>query len=87
MIALIALTTIFVFPFLSVMLPLYVRNLLHLGPDRMGYPDGRLGQRFARWFVRPAQRRRAATRFRFMTGAVSWSGARSSSCRALGRFF
>jgi predicted MFS family arabinose efflux permease len=36
MIGLIALTTIFVFPFLSVMLPLYVRNILHLGPDRMG---------------------------------------------------
>ncbi len=37
MIGLIALTTIFIFPFLSVMLPLYVRNVLHLGPDRMGY--------------------------------------------------
>jgi MFS family permease len=37
MIALIALTTIFVFPVLSVMLPLYVRNILHLGADRMGY--------------------------------------------------
>ncbi|MDQ6808174.1 MAG: MFS transporter [Verrucomicrobiota bacterium] len=36
MIALIALTTIFVFPFLSVMLPLYVRNILKLGPDKMG---------------------------------------------------
>lgn len=36
MIALIALTTIFVFPFVSVMLPLYVRNILHLGADRMG---------------------------------------------------
>jgi MFS family permease len=36
MIALIALTTIFIFPFLSVMLPLYVRNILQLGPDRMG---------------------------------------------------
>ena len=36
MIALIALTTIFVFPVISVMLPLYVRNLLHLGPDRIG---------------------------------------------------
>jgi MFS family permease len=36
MIALIALTTVFVFPFLSVMLPLYVRNILQLGPDRMG---------------------------------------------------
>ena len=37
MIALIALTTIFVFPTISVMLPLYVRNVLHLGPDRMGW--------------------------------------------------
>jgi MFS family permease len=37
MICLIALTTIFVFPAISVMLPLYVRNVLHLGPDRMGY--------------------------------------------------
>lgn len=37
LIALIAMTTIFVFPFLSVMLPLYVRNILELGPDRMGF--------------------------------------------------
>jgi MFS family permease len=37
MIALIALTTVFVFPVISVMLPLYVRNILQLGPDRMGY--------------------------------------------------
>ncbi|MDQ6912420.1 MAG: MFS transporter [Verrucomicrobiota bacterium] len=37
MIGLIALTTIFIFPFLSVMLPLYVRNILHLGAERMGY--------------------------------------------------
>ncbi len=36
MIALIALTTIFVFPVISVMLPLYVRNVLHLGPSRLG---------------------------------------------------
>jgi len=36
MITLIALTTIFVFPVISVMLPLYVRNLLHLGADRLG---------------------------------------------------
>src|SRR5450631_1623232 len=34
--SMIALTTIFVFPVISVMLPLYVRNVLHLGPDRMG---------------------------------------------------
>ena len=36
MISLIATTTIFVFPVISVMLPLYVRNILHLGADRMG---------------------------------------------------
>ena len=37
MIALIALVTIFVFPVVGVMLPLYVRNVLHLGPRQMGY--------------------------------------------------
>jgi MFS family permease len=37
MIALIAASTIFIFPFLSAMLPLYVRNVLHLGPEPMGY--------------------------------------------------
>jgi MFS family permease len=36
MIALIALSTIFIFPVISVMLPLYVRNELHLGADRLG---------------------------------------------------
>jgi MFS family permease len=36
MVGLVALATIFVFPFVSVMLPLYVRNLLGLGADRMG---------------------------------------------------
>src|SRR6266404_2486766 len=37
MIGLIALTTVFVFPVISVMMPLYVRNELHLGAERMGY--------------------------------------------------
>jgi len=37
MIALIACTTIFVFPVISVMLPLYVRNVLQLGPATMGW--------------------------------------------------
>ena len=36
MILLIGITTIFVFPVISVMLPLYVRNLLHLGADKLG---------------------------------------------------
>src|SRR5919108_3185239 len=36
LIALIALNTIFVFPAISVMLPLYVRNILHLGATSMG---------------------------------------------------
>ena len=37
MIALIALTTIFIFPTISVMLPLYVRNILKLGPRELGW--------------------------------------------------
>lgn len=37
LIALIAMTTVFVYPVVSVMLPLYVRNLLGLGPERMGF--------------------------------------------------
>jgi MFS family permease len=36
LITLIALNTIFVFPAISVMLPLYVRDILHLGPKSMG---------------------------------------------------
>lgn len=36
MIGLMAATTVFVFPILVVMLPLYARNELHLGPDKMG---------------------------------------------------
>ena len=36
MVALIALTTIFVFPVISVMLPLYVKNVLQLGPLQLG---------------------------------------------------
>jgi MFS family permease len=37
MVALIATTTVFIFPIISVMMPLYVRNVLHLGPDSFGY--------------------------------------------------
>jgi MFS family permease len=37
LIALIALNTIFVFPAISVMLPLYERNILHLGAQSMGW--------------------------------------------------
>ncbi len=36
LIGLIAMTTVFIYPVVSVMLPLYVRNLLGLGPERMG---------------------------------------------------
>jgi len=36
LIALMAATTVFVFPAMVVMLPLYAKNLLQLGPDRMG---------------------------------------------------
>jgi len=37
LIALIAMTTVFIYPVVSVMLPLYVRNILGLGPERMGF--------------------------------------------------
>jgi MFS family permease len=37
MVSLIAVTTVFIFPVISVMMPLYVRNELGLGPDRMGF--------------------------------------------------
>jgi len=36
MVALMSLATVFVFPVLVVMLPLYARQELHLGPDKMG---------------------------------------------------
>lgn len=70
MIALIALTTIFVFPFLSVMLPLYVRNILHLGPDRMGLlmAISGSGSLFGSLGLLSVAREH---RFRFMTCAVS----------------
>ena len=70
MIMLIALTTIFVFPVLSVMLPLYVRNELHLGPDRMGWlmaisGTGSLFGSLGLLSVAPN------LRLKFMTGAVT----------------
>jgi MFS family permease len=37
MVALIAATTVFIFPIISVMMPLYVRNVLRLGPDSLGW--------------------------------------------------
>jgi len=40
MIGLIAATTVFIFPIITVMLPLYVRLVLGLGPDRLGYLMG-----------------------------------------------
>ena len=69
MIALIALSTIFVFPFLSVMLPLYVRNVLELGPGPMGYlmAVSGSGSVFGALGLLSVPRH---LRFRFMTGAV-----------------
>ena len=37
MVGMIASMTIFIFPTVSVMMPLYVRDVLHFGPDRLGY--------------------------------------------------
>jgi MFS family permease len=69
MIALIALSTIFIFPFLSVMLPLYVRNILQLGPGPMGYlmAVSGSGSVLGALGLLSVPRR---LRFRFMTGAV-----------------
>src|SRR5438034_10383068 len=69
MIVLIALTTIFVFPFLSVMLPLYVRNILKLGPERLGLlmAVSGTGALFGALGLLSVARDH---RFRFMTSAV-----------------
>jgi predicted MFS family arabinose efflux permease len=69
MIGLIALTTIFVFPFLSVMLPLYVRNILKLGPERLGLlmAVSGTGALFGALGLLSVARDH---RFRFMTSAV-----------------
>jgi MFS family permease len=40
MIALIAATTLFIFPIITVLMPLYVRLVLGLGPDRLGFLMG-----------------------------------------------
>jgi len=37
MASMIATMTLFIFPAVSVMMPLYVRDVLHFGPDRLGY--------------------------------------------------
>jgi MFS family permease len=69
MIALIALSTIFIFPFLSAMLPLYVRNVLQLGPGPMGYlmAVSGSGSLLGALGLLSVPRH---LRFRFMTGAV-----------------
>ena len=69
MIGLIALSTIFIFPFLSAMLPLYVRNILHLGPTPMGYlmAVSGSGSLLGALGLLSVPRH---LRFRFMTGAV-----------------
>ena len=69
MIALIALSTIFVFPFLSAMLPIYVRNILQLGPTQMGYlmAVSGTGSLLGALGLLSVPRH---LRFRFMTGAV-----------------
>jgi MFS family permease len=69
MIALIALTTIFVFPVISVMMPLYVRNELHLGPQAFGRLMGisAIGALFGSIGLLSVARH---LRFKFMTAAV-----------------
>jgi len=69
MIALIAASTIFIFPFLSAMLPLYVRNVLNLGPGPMGYLMAVSGSGSVLGALGLLSVPRHL-RFRFMTGAV-----------------
>ena len=69
MIALIASSTIFVFPFLSVILPLYVRNVIHLGAESFGKlmaVSGSGSLLGALGLLSVARNHR----FQFMTGAV-----------------
>jgi MFS family permease len=69
MIAMIALSTVFVFPIISVMLPLYVRNVLHLGADRLGMlmAVSAVGALSASIGLLSVARH---LRFKFMTGAA-----------------
>lgn len=74
LIALIAMTTVFVYPIISVMLPLYVRNLLGLGPEQMGIlmavsGSGSLIGSLGLLSVAPGKR------IRFIMGAVCVVGA------------
>ena len=43
MVALIASTTVFIFPIITIMMPLYVRLVLHMGADRLGLLMGASG--------------------------------------------
>jgi len=85
MIALIALSTIFVFPFLSAMLPLYVRHVLHLGPGPMGYlmAVSGSGSLLGALGLLSVPRH---LRFRFMTGAVIVVGLALCSMARSDRF-
>ena len=47
MIGLIAATTFFIFPIITVMMPLYVRVVLRLGADQLGFLMGASGGRFS----------------------------------------
>ncbi|MDB6147553.1 MAG: hypothetical protein JWO45_1217 [Spartobacteria bacterium] len=82
MIALIALTTIFVFPVIAVMLPLYVKNILHLGPREMGWlmaasGIGSLSGSLGLLTIAPAYR------FKFMTvNAIAVASALFSMSRS-----
>ena len=69
MIMLIALTTIFVFPVISVMLPLYVRNVLQLGPDKLGMLMGTSAVGALSGSIGLLSVAREL-RFKFMTGAA-----------------
>ena len=75
MISLMALTTVFVFPILVIMLPLYARHALNLGPDSMGLLMGISATGSLTGSIGLLAVRREKRRALLMAGAIGGGGA------------
>jgi MFS family permease len=75
MVGLIATTTVFIFPIISVMMPLYVRNVLHLGPDSLGYlmSAGAIGAFFGALFLLSIPREKRIPLMMIFVGMVAFA--------------
>jgi MFS family permease len=75
MVGLIATTTVFIFPIISVMMPLYVRNVLHLGPDSLGYlmAAGAIGAFFGALFLLSIPREKRIPLMMIFVGMVAFA--------------